>query len=119
MSSEEQSASAMGYRGMKSLLERQPEFPLACVCYSDLHAAGVYKAAQEVGLRIPEDVSVVGYDNIPRCEEMDPPLSTIDVPRHELGCGAVKLFGDLEQGAARHETILPSALIVRESILHM
>jgi DNA-binding LacI/PurR family transcriptional regulator len=115
----EQTAVSTGYRGMKSLLERQPVFPLACVCYSDLHAVGVYKAAGEMGLRIPEDVSVVGYDNIPQSEEMDPPLSTINVPRLELGRRAVQLLLDLERGTAPHETIVPSELVTRASILPM
>lgn len=117
--SEQHIAVATGYRAMRTLLDRRPVFPLACVCYSDLHAVGVYKAAREMGLRIPEDVSVVGYDNIPQCEEMDPPLSTINVPRHELGRGAVRLLSDLERGMVPHETIVPSELVARESILHM
>jgi len=50
---------------------------------------------------------------------MDPPLSSINVPRMELGRRAVQLLVQLEQGTANHETLIPSTLMVRESILDL
>ncbi|OHB55777.1 MAG: hypothetical protein A2Y07_10645 [Planctomycetes bacterium GWF2_50_10] len=117
--SEEASAIDMGYRGMCELLKRELQFPIACVCYSDLHAEGAYKAVFEKKLRIPEDVSIVGYDNVSRSQELKPALTTINVPRIELGREAVKVLLAVEAGVAEHETILPSHLVIRDSVLEI
>ena len=110
-------ATDAGYRAMMQLLQDNPPLPLACVCYSDLHAEGAGMAAKERGLRIPEDVSLVGYDNINRAQEMSPPLTTTNVPRFELGCQAIRILLEIEQGIALHDTILPTNLVMRQSVL--
>jgi LacI family transcriptional regulator len=114
---EEPAATARGYRAMLELLKRDISGPFACVCFSDLDAEGAARAAIEKGLRIPEDVSLVGYDNIPSSAEMSPPLTTVSVPRIELGRQAVRTILDAEAGHAAHETILPSQLVIRNSVL--
>jgi LacI family transcriptional regulator len=59
--------------------------PTAIVCVNDLMALGVLKAVRQAGLRVPEDVSVVGCDNISLSEFAHPPLSTIHIPRDRIG----------------------------------
>ncbi len=113
---EQMLATMRGYRAMNQLLRRKPPVPFACVCFSDLDAEGAMNAAKEKGLRVPEDVSLVGYDDIPRAAELSPPLTTVSVPRIELGRRAVRLMLDIEKGEAPHETVLPSRLMIRESV---
>lgn len=64
----------------------------ALVAASDLVAIGLIKALQRLGVRVPQDVSVVGFDNIPWCDWCSPPLTTIDIPVTEMGAEAVQLL---------------------------
>lgn len=78
------------YEDMKALLQSGEE---AADCYfadNDHIAIGAMKALKEAGYRIPEDVAVVGFDDIPLCEYLSPPLTTIHVPRHIYGETAVR-----------------------------
>jgi DNA-binding LacI/PurR family transcriptional regulator len=115
---EDAMAREMGYRAMEALLGRKPELPIACVCYSDLHAMGACDAAKTHGLRVPEDVSIIGHDNIRRAAQMDPPLTTVNVPRAEMGREAVRCLCELDAGTERrvHETLMPNALVIRNSV---
>ena len=101
---------------MKELLDRNPPKPFACVCYADLYAEGACQAAKEHGLDVPGDVSFVGHDNLPGSATMVPPLTTIDVPRVELGIQAVRMLLSIQRGEAEREIILPSRLIERQSV---
>lgn len=116
---EEPAATARGHRAMMELLSRDVQFPLACICFSDLDAEGAARAAKEKGLRIPQDVSLVGYDDIPAAAAMSPPLTTISVPRVELGRQAIRTILQVPQGNANHETILNNELVVRQSVLKL
>ena len=62
-----------------------PEPPTAVITNSDYTAHAVYKAARELGLRIGPEVSVVGHDDLPTSELLDPPLATIRLNRREMG----------------------------------
>ncbi|WP_428776422.1 LacI family DNA-binding transcriptional regulator [Vibrio sp.] len=74
----------------KKLLSQSP-CPNAIFCASDLMALGVYQAVAEMGLRIPHDVAVMGYDNQLLASELTPSLSSIDLPYDEMGRMAVEL----------------------------
>ncbi|MDO9418468.1 substrate-binding domain-containing protein [Pararhizobium sp.] len=75
-----------------------PNPPTAIFCFYDRLATGVYRAIQERGLRIPEDISVVGYDNEPRfAEYLVPPLTSVQLPHEEMGRQAVRMLLDYEQ----------------------
>ena len=81
-----------------------PERPTAIYCDDDLLAGGVYLAARERGLRIPEDVSVVGFDDLPFARVFEPPLTTIRIDPEALGGEAFELLGRADgrrAGAAR------------------
>jgi DNA-binding LacI/PurR family transcriptional regulator len=59
--------------------------PTAIVCVNDIMAIGVLRALREKGLRVPDDVSVTGFDNIRLAEYCEPPLTTVHIPRDEVG----------------------------------
>ncbi|MCD8069058.1 MAG: LacI family DNA-binding transcriptional regulator [Lachnospiraceae bacterium] len=77
------------YQDMKELLN-QGEQPVRCYfADNDLIAAGAVKALKEAGFRIPQDVAVIGFDDMPVCTYMEPALSTIRVPKQYMGKQAV------------------------------
>lgn len=69
-----------------------PKRPSAVLCANDYYAIGVMKAAQAAGLRIPEDLSVVGFDDIDVAAMMSPPLTTVRVPKMEIGACAANIL---------------------------
>ncbi|MBV9231728.1 MAG: substrate-binding domain-containing protein, partial [Chloroflexi bacterium] len=78
------------YERMKALLaEQSPRFT-AVFCTNDLSAYGVARALQEANLRIPQDISLIGYDDLPTSEFMSPPLTTVHVESEALGVMAVQ-----------------------------
>jgi LacI family transcriptional regulator len=106
-----------GYRCMKSLLESGERFTAAFVA-SDNVAIGAKAALREAGLRIPDDVSLVGFDDIPWAMYSDPPLTTIRLPAETLAVQACNLLLELIQGEkswGNHQIILETELIVRKS----
>jgi DNA-binding LacI/PurR family transcriptional regulator len=68
--------------------------PTALICYNDMMAVGVLKGFRQVGLRVPEDISVTGFDNITVSDYTDPPLTTIDQPKRFLGAEAARMMLD-------------------------
>ncbi|MCQ9123880.1 substrate-binding domain-containing protein [Rodentibacter caecimuris] len=82
---------AGGAAGMQKLLTT-PHRPTAVFCCSDAIAVGAYQVLQQQGLRIPDDISVIGYDDIELSRYLSPPLSTISQPKAELGKLAVELL---------------------------
>jgi DNA-binding LacI/PurR family transcriptional regulator len=86
-----------GYAAATSLLAR-PDRPTAVFASNDLQALGVYQAAREVGLRIPDDLSVVGFDDLPVVAWVDPPLTTVHQPLTEMASAATELALALGRG---------------------
>ncbi|KGT93905.1 substrate-binding domain-containing protein, partial [Enterobacter cancerogenus] len=80
-----------GSAALRELLAR-PERPDAVFAVSDVLAVGVIHAALEAGLRIPEDLAVVGFDGIPFTSSLNPPLTTIEQPMNRLGARSVQLL---------------------------
>jgi DNA-binding LacI/PurR family transcriptional regulator len=90
--------------------------PTAILCDDDILAGGLYLAARERGLRIPEDVSVVGFDDLPFAEVLDPPLTTIALDAERLGSVAFELLAVvMADEPAPPGRILPVELVVRSS----
>jgi DNA-binding LacI/PurR family transcriptional regulator len=108
--------SADGYESAMSLI-RGGKLPTAIFCGNDTVALGVMRALNEQGLKIPADVSLVGFDDIDTAKYVKPALTTIAVPTSELGRLAVKVLIDrLETGRDYAVQVsLPFKLIVRES----
>ena len=93
-----------------------PEPPTAIVCDDDILAGGVYLAARARGIRIPEDVSVVGFDDLDFAKVLDPPLTTIGADAEHLGEVAFLLLAALIAGEPEEPGhVLPVELVVRES----
>jgi DNA-binding LacI/PurR family transcriptional regulator len=81
-----------GGRAVATTLLAAPSPPTALVCCSDVIAVGAVKAAHELGLQVPGDVSIVGYDDIELAAYVDPPLTTLRNPMRELGELALDLL---------------------------
>lgn len=93
-----------------------PDRPGAVVCDDDVVASGLYQAAAELGLRIPDDLSVVGMDNIPVAELLSPPLTTVDLPGEQLGrTGLATLVALLHGELPPPVAPLATTLLVRGS----
>lgn len=72
--------------------------PRALVCFNDHLALGAYQALAEAGLRVPDDVSVIAFDDIPLAAWLRPGLTTVALPHRELGRAAIDLLCDLVDG---------------------
>ncbi len=103
-----------GHVAMAGLLARTT-FDAAFVA-SDVVALGAIGALREAGRRVPDDVSIVGFDDIPLAAYFDPPLTTVRLPAFELGQAAGRaLLERIVDRAIPHRTLLPTELIVRGS----
>ncbi|MBI1882539.1 MAG: LacI family DNA-binding transcriptional regulator [Chloroflexi bacterium] len=94
-----------------------PNPPTAIFAANDQSAIGVMEAAAEAGVRIPEDLSLVGFDNIPETAFTQPPLTTVNQFIEELGYRATKLLVDLIQGKSLETNLykIPTQLVIRDS----
>ena len=73
------------YSDMKAIIESGEELATAYFADNDLIAVGAMRALISAGYRIPEDISIVGFDDLPLCEYVTPPLTTIHVPKQYMG----------------------------------
>ncbi|WP_205856785.1 substrate-binding domain-containing protein, partial [Phytoactinopolyspora endophytica] len=93
-----------------------PDRPTAIFAANDLSAIRTMEVAREVGLRVPEDLSVIGFDNVPESALTDPPLTTVAQPIHEMGAEALGMVIDLIGGVHREPHVrLPTSLAIRGS----
>jgi LacI family transcriptional regulator len=105
-----------GYVEGLRLLSR-PDRPTGIFAGSDMQALGVLRAARELGLRVPDDVSVVGYDDLPIAQWTGPGLTTVRQPLAQMGSIATRMVLDLAAGNApiMRRVNLATELVVRES----
>ncbi|WP_298455849.1 LacI family DNA-binding transcriptional regulator [uncultured Cellulomonas sp.] len=103
-----------GHAQARDLLSRA-EPPTAIVAGSDLQAVGVLRAASERGVRVPQDLSLVGYDDVPLAAWTDPPLTTVRQPLRAMASTAARMVLDLAQGRTpEHRRVdLATELVVR------
>ncbi|WP_376967686.1 LacI family DNA-binding transcriptional regulator (plasmid) [Azospirillum sp. A26] len=105
-----------GHRSTMALMALEQQ-PTALFCINDWVAMGCYEALKELGLSIPKDVAVVGYDNHELAGLLRPGLTTMQLPHYELGRKAVEyLLGSPEAQAANRMIRVPCPLIRRSSI---
>jgi LacI family transcriptional regulator len=105
-----------GYaEGMRLLSD--PARPTGIFAGSDMQAIGVLRAAHELGIRVPDDVSVVGYDDLPIAQWTGPALTTVRQPLSEMGAIAMRMVLDLAEGRTplMRRVNLATELLVRES----
>ena len=107
-----------GYLGMKTLLEKKVPFT-AVFAQNDRMARGAITALHQTGLRVPEDVSVIGYDDIPEAEFSDPPLTTIRQPMEEIGQAATRLLIQMikDRNITPKQVLFDTKLIIRSSCI--
>jgi len=100
-----------GYRAMLNLLEL-PERPEVVIAGNDQMAVDAILAAQEHGLRIPEDIAITGFDDVPMASYISPPLTTIHQPIYEVGEHAARLALDLLRANTEGRKIVPARVIL-------
>jgi LacI family transcriptional regulator len=107
---------AGGERGVQVLLA-EARFPTAILCSNDLTAIGAIRALKQAGMRVPEDVSVVGADDIPFAALTQPQLTTVKMPRLRLGRLAMEILGEMmaDRETEGRNAVLETELVIRES----
>jgi LacI family transcriptional regulator len=106
-----------GREAMRELMTREPR-PDAVFCANDLMAIGAMDVIRELGLSIPDDIALVGFDDVEAAELVTPPLTTVTNPSYEAGRAAGELLLSRVQGQstrARRTVLLPCRLVERES----
>lgn len=108
-----------GFQAMSALLALpSADCPTAVIAYNDMMALGVLHAIRAHHVRVPEDISVIGTDDIAIAAHANPPLTTITQPKYRMGRTAMQVLQRMIQGRPPPEdgyTLMESALIVRES----
>ena len=105
-----------GYEMMKKFIEADT-VPTAVFAASDPLALGAVHALKEHGYKVPEDVSVVGFDNTNFTNYSDPPLTTVDAPVYAMGIHSVKMVYDMMRSAFTYPSkmLMPCSLVIRGS----
>ncbi len=105
-----------GYQAFRHFL-KLGRVPKAIVAQNDRMAVGVIRAARDAGLRVPEDLSVIGFDDMPLASYFDPPLTSMRQDTFEFGAAAAAMLMDLiENPQTPHKALrFPASLVVRQS----
>jgi LacI family transcriptional regulator len=106
----------LGFGPVNELLDRGAEFT-AIICYNDEAAIGAIRSFMNHGLRVPEDISVVGFDDIQSAAFHNPSLTTIHQPLNQLGVVAARILLERIRGQEVCQDIVPilPELVIRES----
>ena len=90
--------------------------PTAVFCYNDMTAVGAVSEAKRMGFKVPQEISMVGFDDIAFAAYMDPPLTTVEQRKYEMGQMAMEMVLDILAGAdAVSDITLQGRLVVRGS----
>ncbi|SDD05328.1 transcriptional regulator, LacI family [Paenibacillus sp. UNCCL117] len=108
-----------GYRAM-SFFMALPDRPTALVVMDDLVAFGVLHGLTELGYKVPRDLAVIGFNNIPMSELSSPPISSVDIGIYQLGYTASQTLIRFVKGESIHHNriVIPHRLVLRESSLY-
>ena len=114
--SDEQNQSAAGYKGAFTLLRQSPEIT-AIFALTDACAVGALRAVYELGLNVPRDLSVIGFDDIPLASHAIPRLTTLAQPPEKIGAAAIDLLlQEINKSSNQFQTVtVGTQLIIRES----
>jgi len=106
-----------GYKACMKLFSSQRSMPTALFCANDLIAIGAMRAIRERGLNVPEDISIVGFDNIQPSAYISPPLTTIDLNISGVGYKSAELLFTAIDGekTTENRAVISGKLIIRES----
>ncbi len=107
------------YQDMLAKLKGGFVVPECYVCTNDIITYGCIKAFREFDIRIPDDLSLIGFDNLPMSATMDPPLTTIDVSKRKIGNLAITVLDEqirAPEGQPAVKILVGANLVVRESV---
>ncbi len=106
-----------GYNAARSLLSHGSQITAIFSC-NDAMAIGAMQYIEDQGLRVPEDISIIGFDNVDAAVYTDPPLTTLNVPKEELGIEAMRLMVDIlkKRVKSTKKVLVPVEIIRRESV---
>ena len=106
------------YQDMIAYLQTSPKLPSAYIADNDMIALGAMRALQEYRIRIPEDVSIIGFDDLAYSEICSPRLTSIRVPKQEMGKMAIERLIDIVNhgDAVKTKTEVSTEFIIRESV---
>jgi DNA-binding LacI/PurR family transcriptional regulator len=105
-----------GAEGARMLMaEKQP--PTAIFAITDFMAIGAICALQQIGLRIPQDIAIAGFNDIAQASYINPPLTTVATPAFQMGQEAMKMLKSLiaSKRPAHKRVLLPTSLVIRQS----
>lgn len=106
------------YADMRALIEQGEKLASCYFADNDLIAAGAMRAFKEAGYRIPEDIGIIGFDNTSLCEMLEPPLTTVHVPKQAMGQLAVeRLITILDRKPSAHVKIEVTTSLVKRGSL--
>ena len=108
------------YEDMFRIMDmRDKPLPTAIFAFNDLVAAGAIRAMKQHGIKVPDDVSVIGMDNLPTVSMLNPALTSVNVPKYEMGRAAVEQLIRMADGGERHivKTAIDVQLVERDSVL--
>jgi LacI family transcriptional regulator len=107
---------ADGGEAFETLMGGSPR-PTAIICGNDVLAAGAMIKAKEMGLRVPADISITGFDDIDLAEVVEPKLTTVHVPHRRMGEAAAKILLDIRDGKTEcHSIELETSIVMRGSL---
>ncbi len=107
----------VAYAKTLAYLKAKKNPPTAIFCFSDIMALGVLRAVREVGLRVPQDISVLGFDGLYVCDMTEPPLSTVVQDRRAIGYEAAALLHEIMDGrSAGGHRVLAHEVVLRKSV---
>jgi LacI family transcriptional regulator len=106
------------YEDFSAVLSAGGELPEALFCCNDIVCLGVARALREAGRRIPEDVSLIGFDNLPASAQSDPPLTTIKVSNQAIGSSALLLLKERIENPGKpcSRVLINGELVERQSV---
>jgi LacI family transcriptional regulator len=109
-------SAAGGANVIESLLDAGKKLPRAILCANDQTALGVIHALGQRGIRVPQDIAITGFDDVPVARHLHPPLTTVRQPMQDLGATAFDvLYSRISGGPSQRDVVLPVQLVVRES----
>ncbi len=94
-----------GQLAMEQMLKSDPR-PTALLCTNDLMAFGALRTAHQLGVAVPEEFSIIGFDNLPVCDLVTPPLSSVNIPRREIASHAFRML--MKSAESKNNRKLPT-----------
>jgi LacI family transcriptional regulator len=107
------------FADLNKFFGKTDKLPTAFFCMSDIMAYSCMKALRNHGLRVPEDVSVIGFDDLPSSKVTDPPLTTVRVSTHQIGERALERLSDKINGLTHDDPekiLISGKLVIRDSV---